>query len=279
MTAQTAQEAASQEAASRCTLADVAEGGATAAPGKGQPDGDCRDEARHDDHEFVHAFDWIEASRIALVAAAAVAVWFRAWEPFPAVSVIGIAGLLIGGWPILREAFENILARRMTMELSMTIAIVAAAAIGQFFTALVITLFVLVAEVLERLTVGRGRTAIRDLLEFLPDEVSVRRAGAIRAVSAGELSIGEAVLVAPGGRIPVDGAVLSGHSFVDEFAHYRRIHAGREDGRNACLRGLHQPVRNAGGKRRADRSGYELWQDYRSRRARGAIARDKHSAL
>lgn len=216
MTAQTAQEAASQEAASRCTLADVAEGGATAAPGKGQPDGDCRDEARHDDHESVHAFDWIEASRIALVAAAAVAVWFRAWEPFPAVSVIGIAGLLIGGWPILREAFENILARRMTMELSMTIAIVAAAAIGQFFTALVITLFVLVAEVLERLTVGRGRTAIRDLLEFLPDEVSVRRAGAIRAVSAGELSIGEAVLVAPGGRIPVDGAVLSGHSFVDE---------------------------------------------------------------
>jgi cation transport ATPase len=50
----------------------------------------------------------------------------------------------------------------MTMELSMSIAIVAAAAIGEFFTALVITLFVLVAEVLEGLTVSRGRRAIRD---------------------------------------------------------------------------------------------------------------------
>jgi Cd2+/Zn2+-exporting ATPase/Cu+-exporting ATPase len=127
-----------------------------------------------------------------------------------------VVGLLVGGYPIFKEAFENLLERHMTMELSMTIAIVAAAAIGEFFTALVITLFVLVAEVLEGLTVGRGRKAIRDLLEFLPREVSVRRTGSIRTVSAEELAIGDAILVAPGGRIPVDGVVLSGHSFADE---------------------------------------------------------------
>lgn len=167
-------------------------------------------------HDHDHPFEWPEAVRIALVAIAAAAVWFRVWEPFPMVSVIGVVGLLIGGWPILKEAFKNVVERRMTMELSMTIAIAAAAAIGEFFTALVITLFVLVAEVLEGLTVGRGRKAIRDLLEFLPREVSVRRAGSIRSVSAEELSVGDAILVAPGGRIPVDGAVLSGHSFVDE---------------------------------------------------------------
>lgn len=98
----------------------------------------------------------------------------------------------------------------------MTIAIVAAAAIGEFFTALVITLFVLVAAMLEGLTVGRGGKAIRDLLEFLPREVSVRWSGSIRFVSAEELSVGDAIPVAPGGRIPVDGVVLSGHSFVDQ---------------------------------------------------------------
>ncbi len=175
----------------------------------------------HDGHEDAHdehsqGFDALEAARIAFVALSAAAVWFKLWEPLSAVSIIGIAGLAAGCWPILKEAFENVLERRMTMELSMTIAIAAAAAIGQFFTALIITLFVLVAEVLEGLTVGRGRKAIRDLLEFLPREVSVRRAGAIRAVSADELRIGDAILVAPGGRVPVDGTVLSGHSFVDE---------------------------------------------------------------
>ncbi|HLI22441.1 MAG TPA: cation-translocating P-type ATPase [Stellaceae bacterium] len=168
------------------------------------------------DAEHGHGFAAVEAARIAIVAFAAMAVWLRLWEPFASVSVIGIAGLVIGGWPIVSEAAENALARRMTMELSMTIAIVAAAAIGEFFTALVITLFVLVAEVLEGLTVGRGRRAIRDLLDFLPRTVAVRHAGAVRDIDAEALRIGDAVLVNPGGRIPVDGTVIGGHSFVDQ---------------------------------------------------------------
>src|SRR5947208_1661992 len=141
-------------------------------------------------------------------------------EAVAGVSPIGIVGLVVGGWPIFREALENLLARRMTMELSMTIAIVAAAAIGEFFTALVIALFVLVAEVLERMTVSRGRHAIRDLLEFLPRSVSVRRAGGVREVDAAELRVGDAVLVNPGARVPVDGTVISGHSVLDQS----RIH-------------------------------------------------------
>ncbi len=207
---------ATQDTTHSQTLADRTEMG-TIAPGASH-----RHDHRHegDDHEqghdHDHSFEWAEALRIAFVAIAAAAVRFHIWEPFPSVSVIGIIGLLIGGWPILKEAFENIVERRMTMELSMTIAIVAAAAIGEFVTALIITLFVLVAEVLEGLTVGRGRKAIRDLLEFLPREVAVRRSGSVQTVPSDALAIGDAILVAPGGRIPVDGAVLSGHSFVDE---------------------------------------------------------------
>lgn len=168
-----------------------------------------------DQHDHVH-FEWLEMVRIALVALAAAAVWFRLWEPVSAISVVGVAGLLIGGWPIFKEAFENLIAKRMTMELSMSIAIVAAAAISEFFTALVITLFVLVAEVLEGMTVSSGRRAIRDLLDFLPRAVSVRRAGSVSEVDADTLAVGDAVLVNPGGRIPVDGTVIAGHSFVDQ---------------------------------------------------------------
>ena len=131
--------------------------------------------------------------RIALVAVAAAWVWCRLWEPFPAFSLIGLAGLAVGGWPILTEALENLLAKRMTMELSMSIAIIAAAAISEFFTALVITLFVLIAEVLEGMTVSRGRRAIRDLLDFLPRAVPVRRGGAVAEVGIDMLALGDAV--------------------------------------------------------------------------------------
>ncbi len=158
----------------------------------------------------------VEMVRIALVVLAALAVWFQLWEPLGQISVIGIAGLLIGGWPVFAEAFEGLRARRMTMELSMSIAIVAAAAIGEFFTALIITLFVLIAEVLEDLTVSRGRRAIRELLDFLPHTVSIRRDGAVSEVEAKRLAVGDSVLVNPGGRIPVDGTVIAGQSFADQ---------------------------------------------------------------
>jgi heavy metal translocating P-type ATPase len=165
-----------------------------------------------------HRVEWVELARIAFVALAAVAVWFRLWEPFSRVSVIGIAAALVGGYPIFKEAFENIVERKMTMELSMTIALLAALAIGEFFTALVITAFVLAAEVLEGLTVGRGRRAIRDLLDFLPKTIFVRRDGDVVEVAASQVQLGDTVVVKPGAHIPIDGVVLAGHSFVEQAA-------------------------------------------------------------
>ncbi len=125
---------------------------------------------------------------------------------------------MIGGYPIFREAFADLLSRRMTMELSMTIALVSALVIREVFTALLIVFFVLIAEVLEELTLGRGRRAIQDLLDLLPQQVELRRADGVRPASLGELSSGDVVLVRPGGRVPVDGIVVGGHSFIDQAA-------------------------------------------------------------
>ncbi len=168
------------------------------------------------DHE--HGFEVADVVRVAFVAVAAAAVWFHWWEPLHRMSVIGLAATLIGGYPIFKEAFENILQRRMTMELSMTIALVSALAIGEFFTALVITAFVLAAEILEGLTVGRGRRAIQNMLDFLPQAASVLRNGQIVEVPTQTILPGEIVVIRPGSRIPVDGQVVSGHSFVEEAA-------------------------------------------------------------
>jgi len=173
-------------------------------------------EHEHSDAEHGDTIAWLELGRIVCVALSALAVWLRVWEPFPRVSLIGLGGTLAGGWPIFAEAWENLRERRMTMELSMTVALVAALAIGEFFTALVITGFVLAAEVLEGLTVGRGRRAIRDLLAFLPATATVRTADGPRSVPLDEVRPGDAVLVAPGGYVPVDGVVRAGHSYVDQ---------------------------------------------------------------
>jgi heavy metal translocating P-type ATPase len=172
--------------------------------------------SQHAEPSQEHGFEWIDLVRIGFVALAAAAVWFRLWEPFPRVSVIGILAALIGGYPIFREAFDNLVERKMTMELSMTIALLSALAIGEFFTALVITAFVLAAEVLEGLTIGRGRRAIQDLLDFLPRTATVRRNHELIEIPAEHLRLGDTVIVKPGEHIPVDGLVLGGRSFVEQ---------------------------------------------------------------
>ncbi len=203
------------EKKTRADLGEVAEVGIHfPEPAKALHDGHDHDDPQ--DHE--HGFEIVEVLRIVFVALAAAAVWFHLWEPFHRVSVIGLVAMLIGGYPIFKEALENILERRMTMELSMAIALVSALAIGEFFTALVITAFVLAAEILEGLTVGRGRRAIQDMLDFLPQTASVLRDDHIVEVDTKTILPGEVVVIRPGSRIPVDGRVVSGHSFVEQAA-------------------------------------------------------------
>ncbi|WP_332715171.1 heavy metal translocating P-type ATPase [Pelagibacterium mangrovi] len=166
-------------------------------------------------------------ARIAVAGLCAAAVQLRLPDANPPLLMIGsdiflpfswyaLVGLLFGGWPLFVEAWESIRRRQMTMELSMVIAILAATYTGYFFVALVITFFVLIAEVLEGMTVERGRRAIRNLLELLPREVSVRRSGAVNTISTSDLTIGDTVLVEPGALVAIDGTVTGGNSFVDE---------------------------------------------------------------
>jgi heavy metal translocating P-type ATPase len=151
--------------------------------------------------------------RIAFVIVVAAIVWFE-----PQFRWLGIVGVLVGGFPIFAEAFENLRERRMTMELSMTLALLAALVIREFFTALIITLFVLVAEILEGLTVSRGRKAIADLLQYLPSTAVVLLNGEFVECPIGAVNAGDRVLIRPGSRIPVDGTVVAGSSSVEEAA-------------------------------------------------------------
>jgi len=169
-----------------------------------------------DDHHTAHGLNWIEVCRVLFVAGAASVLWFVGRPQGLYVIAAGVICTVVGGFPIFHEAYENITQRRMTMELSMAIAIVAALAIRETFTALVITLFVLVAEILEGLTVGRGRRAIQHLVDLLPNTATVQREGTWQEIGIRDVSLADEVLVRPGSRIPVDGKVVRGQSFVDQ---------------------------------------------------------------
>src|SRR6201993_2842304 len=198
------------------TQVNAKEVNAYKSPGLHEPNVSIAHAGIEDGHARDHALNWREINRVLLVFDAAGAIRFPGAAHNPSLTTIGVICTVVGGFPIFHEAYENIVQGRMTMELSMTIAIVAALAIREIFTALVITLFVLVAEILEGLTVGRGREAIRHLVGLLPTNATVRRNESWQEVETKEIAAGEIVLVKPGTRIPVDGIVAGGHSFVDQ---------------------------------------------------------------
>jgi Cd2+/Zn2+-exporting ATPase/Cu+-exporting ATPase len=167
-------------------------------------------------HADEHKAGFGEYVRLALMALVIVASLTGWWQHWMSRDWLAFAATLIGGFPIYEEAWENLRKRRMTMELSMTIALVAALGIGQFLTALVIAFFVLFAEMVEGYTVGSGRRAIQTLIDALPRQVRVRRGGEERELGTNEVVAGEIIIVRPGERIPADGVVIKGHSFVDQ---------------------------------------------------------------
>lgn len=170
----------------------------------------------HHEHEHEHETSWHEWARVAFVGVLLLVAWSGIVPRVHGLDLVALTGILFGGYPIFREAFADLFKGHMTMELSMTIALVAASAIGEFMTALVITLFVLAAEILEGMTVGRGRRAIHNLLDMLPQIAEIRSGGNVASRSLAELHPGDVVVVRPGGHIPADGVVVAGHSMVDQ---------------------------------------------------------------
>src|ERR1700736_4663639 len=83
---------------------------------------------RHPDHGHIER---VELARVGLVAIAAVLDWFGVVPALHGFDVLATVALLIGGYPVFEEALSNLVSRRMTMHLSMTIALAAAAAIRE----------------------------------------------------------------------------------------------------------------------------------------------------
>jgi heavy metal translocating P-type ATPase len=160
--------------------------------------------------------EFADLLRFTLVGFAAALSWTGITPRFDGIDPLALVAAFVGGYPVFREAMDNLVARRMTMELSMTLALAAALAIKEFTTAFFILFFVLGAEMLEHLTVGRGRKAIQNLLDLLPQTALVRRDGHIQELPIAQVQAGDVVVIRPAAEIPVDGAVVAGRSTVDQ---------------------------------------------------------------
>ncbi|MHC4166427.1 MAG: HAD-IC family P-type ATPase, partial [Planctomycetota bacterium] len=112
--------------------------------------------------------------------------------------------------------FKDVFKRKITVNVFVTVALIATIAVGEFRAAAVVVFIMAVAGALETYTLDKTRRSIRNLLDLTPKTATIRRSGAEVVVPVDEVQIGHVVLVRPGGRIPVDGIVVGGQSCVNQ---------------------------------------------------------------
>ncbi len=126
--------------------------------------------------------------------------------------------LLIGG-DVVHKALRNTVKGQLFDEnFLMFIATVGAFAIGEYPEAVAVMLFYQTGEFFQERAVSRSRRSISELMNIRPDYANLQEGGTERKVSPEEVSIGQLILVKPGEKIPLDGEVIDGNSFLDTSA-------------------------------------------------------------
>lgn len=130
-----------------------------------------------------------------------------------------VVAYLVVGWNVIASAVKNIAKGQVFNEqFLMTIATLGAFAIDEMPEAVAVMLFYIVGELFQDIAVGRSRKSIKALLEIKPDYANLKSGTEILKVSPEEVKIGDTIIVKPGEKVPLDGTVLDGTSFVDTAA-------------------------------------------------------------
>ncbi|MCI6646885.1 MAG: cadmium-translocating P-type ATPase [Oscillospiraceae bacterium] len=133
--------------------------------------------------------------------------------------IVMLCGYLICGGEVIWEAFQNICRGQVFDEnFLMSVATIGAFATGEYPEALGVMLFYRVGELFEQIATERSRSQIMDAVDLRPEVVNLVREDAIQVLPAENAAVGDILLVRPGDRIPLDGVVIEGDSFLDTSA-------------------------------------------------------------
>lgn len=133
--------------------------------------------------------------------------------------LVFISAYLISGWGVLNGAFRSITKGKVFNEhFLMTIATLGALAIDEMPEAVAVMLFYVVGELFQDIAVNRSRKSVKALLEIRPDYANIKINGDVKRVSPTEVHSGQIIVVKPGEKVPLDGIIKEGNSFVDTSA-------------------------------------------------------------
>jgi len=126
-------------------------------------------------------------------------------------------GIIVAGFAIARAGLMELRLRRADMNLLMTISVIGAVILGDWFEAALVVFLFSLGTTLQTFTFSRTRNAIASLMDITPATATVKRDNNQEVtVRVEEIQVGEILTIRPGQKVALDGIVVSGNSAIDQ---------------------------------------------------------------
>lgn len=133
--------------------------------------------------------------------------------------ILNLAAYLILGYDVILNGFKNLLkGHGLDENFLMTVASVGAMIIGEYHEGTAVMLFYQIGEGLQERAVEKSRRSITELMDIRPDHANRIEGQEIVTVSPEQISLDDVILIKPGERIPLDGVIIEGASYLDTKA-------------------------------------------------------------
>jgi len=132
--------------------------------------------------------------------------------------VFMLAAACVAGVPVFKKTVGAIRYGIVGIDALVSIAVISAIIIGEYWEAAVVTFLFILGDYLETRTIEKTRSSIKALLDLAPDKARVKRNGVEKEITPEEVERGDLVIVKPGEKIPVDGIVVEGSAHVNQAA-------------------------------------------------------------
>lgn len=165
---------------------------------------------------------WINKQKTKITAASAIILILALLSHFVGYATLKTISLLtvtvIAGIPIFIKAYQALRMKTFSIELLVSIAVIGALFIGEYVESAVVTFLFLFGDYLELRTLEKTRSSLRELIEMAPQEAVVIRGESQATVPVENVRVGERVIIRSGGKVPVDGRIVTGQASINEAA-------------------------------------------------------------
>ena len=171
----------------------------------------------HDHSHGPEAPKWVFPAAVALFALGLIFEHVLHLPVWAAAVAHGLAAVL-SGYGVFIDGVKNLVKLNFTENVLMSIAVIVAFCLGEFGEAAAVALLFNLGERAEEIAENRSRRNIAALTEMRPDTARVLRGGAEQIVAPAAVAVDELVVVNPYERIPLDGVIAEGNSYIDNAA-------------------------------------------------------------